>query len=107
MHKACVCAFVVGVLLCASTVRAQTTNLALNRPAVASSTGGPAYTASMAVDGNGSTRWSSNFSDNEWWYVDLGATYALSRIVINWEAAYAKTYDLQVSQDAVTWTTFF
>ena len=94
------------VSFCAVTAHAQTTNLALNRPVFASSAY-PTLAPSLAVDGNGSTRWSSNFSDNEWWYVDLGATYALSKVVINWESAYAKTYDLQVSQDAVTWTTLF
>jgi endonuclease/exonuclease/phosphatase family metal-dependent hydrolase len=97
----------VVVSVCAVSAGAQTANLALNRPAVASSTGGSTYAASMAVDGQSSTRWSSDFTDNEWWYVDLGATYTISKIVISWEAAYARTYDLQVSQDAVAWTTFF
>ena len=106
MHTARVCAFAMVVSFCAVTARAQATNLALNRPAFASSVYST-LAPSLAVDGAGSTRWSSNFSDNEWWYADLGATYTLSKVVINWEAAYAKTYDLQVSQDAVTWTTFF
>src|SRR5438045_7068266 len=98
MHTARVFAFAMVVSLCAVTAHAQATNLALNRPAFASSVYST-LAPSFAVDGQANTRWSSNFNDNEWWYVDLGATYTLSKVVINWEAAYATTYDLQVSQD--------
>ncbi len=60
---------------------------------------------SAAVDGNTSTRWSSAFSDPQWMYVDLGATYNVSRVKINWETAYGKDYLVQVSSDATSWTT--
>ena len=37
--------------------------------------------------------------------VDLGAAVPLSRVRLNWEAAYAKDYELQVSNDGTSWTT--
>ncbi len=91
-----------------------TANLALNKPVVASSTQNTTYNgttyyepASNAVDGNTSTRWSSNYSDPQWIYVDLGATYNISEVKLNWETAYGKAYQIQVSNDATNWTTIY
>jgi beta-glucosidase len=42
-------------------------DVALNRPAEASSTQNASTPASAAVDGNSSTRWSRAFSDPQWW----------------------------------------
>jgi len=58
-----------------------------------------------AVDGDGTTRWSSAFADPQWLIVDLGAALPLGRIRLNWEAAYARDYELQVSNDGFSWTT--
>lgn len=88
-------------------VGTATTNLELNRPVTASSTETPSYPASNAVDGNLATRWSSAYSDPQWIAVDLGATYNLSRVKLYWEAAYAKSYQIQVSPDALSWTTIY
>ena len=57
-----------------------------------------------AVDGKKETRWSSVFSDSEWLYVDLGQSCQIEAVRIEWENAYAKAYDIQVSSDGVTWT---
>jgi len=78
-------------------------NLALNKTMTASSsyTGFP---AANAGDGNTGTRWSSQFSDNQWLYVDLGSTQTIHRIVLRWETAYGSSYKLQVSNDASSWT---
>jgi hypothetical protein len=81
-------------------------NLALNRPVVSSSDFSPAYAAPLAVDGDASTRWSSQFSDPQWIYVDLGARYNVTRVKLSWETAYAADFQLQISDDANTWTTF-
>ncbi len=81
------------------------TNLALHRPAVASSEFGAQYAASFAVDGDMSTRWSSQFSDPQWIYVDLGQTYAVSEVVLRWETAFGADYQVQVSNDSNNWTT--
>jgi hypothetical protein len=80
-------------------------NLALNKPVIASSVEATGFEASKAVDGNATTRWSSQFSDPQWVYVDLGATYTVNRVKITWEAAYATAYQVQISPDASGWTT--
>lgn len=84
-----------------------TTNMALSRPATASSLESSAYPASSAVDGSLSTRWSSAFSDPQWIRVDLGSTQSVCRVVLYWEAASAKAYQIQVSGDASSWTTIY
>ncbi|MFT7559089.1 MAG: beta-glucanase (GH16 family)/PKD repeat protein [Flavobacteriales bacterium] len=79
-------------------------NLALNAPAYASSIEG-AHLAGNAFDGEESSRWSSEWSDSEWIYVDLGESTSIHSIVLNWEAAFGQSYDIQVSEDASQWTT--
>jgi len=78
-------------------------NLALGKTTVASTTY-PGFPASNTTDGNPATRWSSAFSNNEWIYVDLGSVATIQRVVLNWETAYGRSYKIQVSNDAVTWT---
>jgi hypothetical protein len=58
-----------------------------------------------AIDGNLATRWGSEFMiDPSWIYVDLGATVHVSEVDILWETACASAYDIDVSNDAMTWT---
>jgi chitodextrinase len=85
--------------LSVTTSAGTSTNVALNKPATASSTENSTFPASNAVDGNASTRWSSAFSDPQWLRVDLGQTYAISRVTLTWEAAYGKAYQIQTSPD--------
>ncbi len=49
------------------------------------------------------TRWSSNFNDNQWIYVDLGKRCEITGIKLIWEDAYAKEYKLEVSDDSKDW----
>lgn len=64
------------------------------------------YAASNLTDGNLGTRWASlGGDDNQWCYVDLGQNYAVNTVVLNWEAAYAKEYEIQVSTNGNNWTT--
>lgn len=79
-------------------------NLALGRPTYASSCDNVSDTNAYAVDGNLSSRWSSAYSDPQWFYVDLGSTQSINTVVITWEA-YGKSYQIQTSTDAVNWTT--
>jgi fibronectin type 3 domain-containing protein len=76
-------------------------------PATASSVQGAGYPAANAVDGNTATRWSSAVSDPQWLEVDLGATHTISQVVLNWEAAYGKAFQIQTSNDGTTWTTIY
>jgi hypothetical protein len=83
-------------------------NLASGKQAAASSVEPDApenVAASNLTDGSYTTRWSSAFADPQWVSVDLGASYAINRVKINWEAAYATAYQVQVSQDGNTWDT--
>ena len=81
--------------------------LSQGRPATASSAENAGTPASAAVDGDTGTRWSSAFSDPQWLQVDLGASATISRVVINWEAAYAGAYQIQVSANGSSWTTVY
>jgi hypothetical protein len=81
--------------------------LSQGRPVAASSVENAGTPASAAVDGNTGTRWSSQFSDPQWLQVDLGATATIDQVVLNWEAAYAKAFQIQVSADAATWTSIY
>ena len=99
------CAAIVLAALNTPAITAQATNLALNRPvSVSSSENATAFPPAAVVDGSTSTRWSSAFSDPQWIQVDLGATRSISRVVLRWEAAYGKAYQIQVSNDGNTWS---
>ena len=55
----------------------------------------------LAIDGSGTTRWSSEHSDNAQLTVKLAKPAAIDKIVIKWEKACAAQYKLQVSTDGV------
>jgi glucose/arabinose dehydrogenase len=80
------------------------TNLALNKPAFASTVLG-GNVASRAVDGVANSRWESQFADPQWVYVDLGASYNVNRVKIVWEAARARDYRVEISNDINNWGT--
>jgi hypothetical protein len=79
-------------------------NLALNRPAQASSESNSGQSAAMAFDGDPTTRWSASQSADNWLQVDLGSTCHVTGVSIQWEDSYAKGYKLQTSPDGQTWT---
>jgi hypothetical protein len=66
-----------------------------------------------AVDGDFTTRWESVQSldvdgasvDPQWIYLDFGAPVSVHEVEIDWERACASDYQLQVSMDALNWTT--
>jgi hypothetical protein len=68
-------------------------------------TGGALLPASLAIDGNLGTRWGSLFASPEWITVDYGAPVFLDQVQILWETACASAYDIEVSNDAITWRT--
>ena len=83
------------------------TNLALNQPAYASSIEGAGTPATAATDDSFNTRWSSAASDPQWLLVDLGATHTITTVVLAWQSAYGKAFQIQTSNDAVNWTTIY
>ncbi|GAA2997486.1 discoidin domain-containing protein [Streptosporangium longisporum] len=74
------------------------------KAATASSTENAGTAPAAAVDGNTATRWSSAATDSQWLQIDLGASTSVSRVVLNWEAAYASGYKIQVSPNGTAWT---
>jgi endoglucanase Acf2 len=81
-------------------VIAAATDIARGKPVTASSSDG-ANVAAAAVDGSSDTRWESAHGAGEQWLrVDLEKSYDISSVHINWEAAAAATYEIQVSDDA-------
>ncbi|MEU4154193.1 discoidin domain-containing protein [Streptomyces sp. NPDC026659] len=79
------------------------TNLALRKPATAS-TEGEGTVAGNAVDGDAGTRWTSAYEDDGWIRFDLGTPERFDRVAITWEQAYARTYTIQVSDNGTDWT---
>lgn len=81
--------------------------LSQGKPATSSSTENTSTPASAAVDGNPRTRWSSTFSDPQWLSVDLGTTASISQVVLRWEAAYGRAFQIQTSDNGTAWTTVY
>ena len=81
--------------------------LSQGRPTTASSTENGGTLPAAAVDGNTGTRWSSAASDPQWLQVDLGASQSITQVVLNWETAYGKAFQIQTSADAATWTSIY
>lgn len=80
--------------------------LSLNKPVLTSSIESSSFTGAKAVDGSTATRWASAEGvDPQWIRVDLGASYNVTRIRLNWEVAYAKSYRVEFSGDGTSWTT--
>ncbi|UAC02172.1 discoidin domain-containing protein [Dactylosporangium vinaceum] len=98
------CAYVVVVVTRAN---AAETLLSQGKPTTASSAESAATPASSATDGNAGTRWSSAFTVPQWIQVDLGSQQSITRVALNWEAAYATAFTIQTSNDAANWTQIY
>ncbi|MFB9675469.1 glycosyl hydrolase family 8 [Streptosporangium vulgare] len=82
--------------------------LSQGRPATSSSSEDSTLLPAAAFDGNTATRWASaEGHDPEWIRVDLGASATISRVKLTWEAAYGKSYRVEVSPDGSTWTSAY
>lgn len=83
-------------------------NIALGKPAAATSAENGALSAGNAVDGDVDTRWGSEFNDGESLTVDLVDTYLLDRVRIVWnQPAYATDYLVETSEDGDTFSKLF
>lgn len=83
-------------------------NLAKGASATASSSESNPFTSyqpGRAVDGDGSTRWASDWSDSQWLQLDLGSSRVIKKVTLDWERAYGKAYRIEVSTDGSTWKT--
>jgi len=83
-------------------------SLTLNKTFKVSSTeAGLGNVGSNAIDGDPATRWSSVYSDPQWYMVDLAKVYDIRQVIISWETASAKDYLVQESNDGENWVTVY
>ncbi|HEY0806509.1 MAG TPA: discoidin domain-containing protein, partial [Pseudonocardiaceae bacterium] len=104
---AVLCVAIYIVVITGPPAHAAATLLSQGRPTTASSTENAGTPASNATDGNTGTRWSSAFSDPQWLQVDLGSSQSVCGVSLNWEPAFATAFQIQISPDAVNWSTIF
>ena len=83
------------------------TNIALGKNIQVSSAENATVGGDKIVDNDTSTRWSSEFTDNQYCQIDLGKNYRINKVTFNWEAAYAKAYKVQTSTDGNNWNTVY
>ncbi|MBZ2196895.1 family 20 glycosylhydrolase [Occultella gossypii] len=78
------------------------------------------FAAAHVNDGDPSTRWGSDYTHgdeepgyppsdhdptNDWIAIELAQPSVVHSVVFDWEAAYARQYEIQVSDDGQTWQT--
>ncbi|KUH40594.1 MULTISPECIES: discoidin domain-containing protein [Streptomyces] len=63
------------------------------------------YAPGNAVDGDPGTRWASEWSDDQWLRIDLGRVRSVARVTLDWEAAHAAAYRVELSTDGTRWRT--
>ena len=95
------------LLLPAGSAHAAPALLSQGKPATASSQENYGTPPANAVDGDTTTRWSSAAADPQWLQVDLGSPATINQVVLQWESAYAKAYQIQLSTDGTNWTTAY
>src|SRR5258708_4170366 len=89
-----------------SHAQCDTVDLALGKPAAASSLQSATFPASDAFDGDTTgTRWSSASSDPQTISVDMGSAFNLCGVTLFWEAALGKDFTIDISNDSISWTT--
>ncbi|NEA37170.1 discoidin domain-containing protein [Streptomyces sp. SID13031] len=68
-------------------------------------------TPARAFDLDPASRWAtttdSGWVDPGWISVDLGATAQIDKVILQWDPASAKAYQIQVSNDNVNWTQIY
>jgi hypothetical protein len=93
-----------GAIAAASTAQADAL-LSQGKPVATSTVESSSYAGAKAVDGSTTTRWASvEGADPQWLRIDLGQSAAIHRVLLNWEAAYAKKYRIEVSDDGTNFT---
>jgi hypothetical protein len=93
-----------GAIAAASTAQADAL-LSQGKTVATSTVESSSYAGAKAVDGSTTTRWASvEGADPQWLRIDLGQSAAIHRVLLNWEAAYAKKYRIEVSDDGTNFT---
>lgn len=82
-------------------------NKAYKKPVYPSSVENDKYEIFYINDQNASTRWSSEYSDDQSFVIDMMQEESISRAVLKWEYAYGKAWNIQTSADIQNWTTVY
>ncbi len=86
-------------------------NLAAGKTATASSNDGVNLPGNVTVPKTYqdyvNIHWNSAPGDQQWLMVDLGAPTDINRVILKWNTNAAKTFKIQTSTDAATWTDVF
>jgi hypothetical protein len=53
------------------------------------------------------SRWSSAFADPQWIMVAMDSLYTIGGVTLEWENAYGRQYQIQVSTDSLAWQTVY
>ena len=85
----------------------KNTNIALGKNVTVSSSENPSVGGDKLVDNDVTTRWSSEFTDDQWFNIDLGGNYTINKVTLDWEASYATAYKIQTSVDGNSWNTVY
>lgn len=88
-------------------VRDPRGNLALFKETIASTVENKKFKADQATDGDENTRWSSQYADQQWVFVDLEESRKFQMVRFYWEDAYASEYLIQIADDTSTWQTVY
>jgi chitodextrinase len=97
---------VVPQIAASGTANAADSLLSAGKPTTVSSVEAETFGGANAVDGDPATRWASlEGVDPQWIAVDLGGNATISKVKIDWEAAYASEYKIQTSADGSSWST--
>jgi hypothetical protein len=85
-------------------------NVARNRVVYQSSSADDDHAGHLVTDGSNQTYWESKADGDQWISVDLGASYLIDRITIQWGHSYPRLYRIDISTDADRpshWTTTY
>ncbi|EWM18545.1 discoidin domain-containing protein [Kutzneria sp. 744] len=93
-------------VVASAATRAADVLLSQGKPVATSTIEGSSFTGDKAVDGSTTSRWASiEGQDPQWLRIDLGQASTVHRVLLNWEAAYAKQYRVEISDDGTDFTT--
>jgi PKD repeat protein len=82
-------------------------NIALNASVYSSSNENESTLPELAIDGISTSRWSSMHTDPQWIMLDLEDTVSIGGVLLDWEAASAKEFNIYISTDSIKWTEMY
>lgn len=97
---------ILGTAISTNSVQAQSNEQLLSQgKQVIASSEQVGNEAAKAADGNlTASRWSASSSTYpQWWQVDLGQSYQLSKLTASWYGTRSYKYTIEVSSDTTTW----